>query len=47
MKSRTYLLFLLTAAALALGNNDAQAGRRAYGVSGDRGTAVATPRGVA
>ncbi len=47
MKLPSYLLPLLTAAVLTVGTSDAQAQRRAYGVSGDRGTAVRTPRGVA
>lgn len=40
-------LLLLATAALLLGTTEANAGRRAYGVSGDRGSAVATRRGVA
>jgi hypothetical protein len=43
---RLHSLVLLSSAAFLLGTSDAQ-GRRAYGVSSGRGSAVATPRGVA
>jgi hypothetical protein len=39
-------LLLFAVAIMLVGAKDAH-GRRAYGVSGNRGTAVATPRGVA